>query len=66
MELNGVEIPEGATFATGSESGITFRKDGFYYDDLFEPEWVETDMTLELVKSGRYRFVELFWEKEND
>lgn len=51
-----VEVPEGATFATGDKDNFVFRKDGWYYED---GEWVETNVLLKHFPD--YKYIKLFW-----
>lgn len=53
-----VEVPEGATFATGDKDNFVFRKDGWYYEN---GEWVETNVLLK--HFPEYEYLKLLWVK---
>lgn len=57
-----VEVPEGATFATGDKDSFTFRKDGWYYDNQ-KGWWIKGDVNLQDL--CKHEFVKLFWVKSD-
>ena len=55
-----IEVPDGATFATGDKDNFIFRKDGWYYDEQ-NGGWVETNVFLK--HFPEYKYIKLFWVK---
>lgn len=55
-----VEVPDGATFATGDKDNFVFRKDGWYYES---GGWVETNVLLK--HFPEYKHIKLFWVRSD-
>lgn len=60
--IDWVQVPEGATFATGDKGNLVFRKDGWYYDNQ-KDEWIETNVLLK--HFPEYKHIKLFWVKSD-
>lgn len=60
--IDWVKVPDGTTFATVDRNPITFRKDGWYYDDWCG-SWKKSVVTLDTVNT--YNALKLLWVKSN-
>lgn len=60
--IDWINVPDGATFATGDKDNFVFRKDGWYYDNQ-KGEWVETNVLLK--DFPEYKYIKLFWVRSD-
>lgn len=60
--IDWVNVPDGATFATGDKDNFVFRKDGWYYDNQ-KVEWVETNVLLK--HFPEYDHIKPLWVKSD-
>jgi len=58
--IDWINVPDGATFATGDKDNLVFRKDGWYYDNQ-TGWWIKGYVNLQNL--CKHEFVKLFWVK---